>query len=521
MDARTRMLFLVSLVVVGLVGAVVGAAASGAPGRPASGGPTPTPIVALPSSSAGPVGSPAGPSPTPAPVQYAGKIVLEPDHGSIGSQVRAMGSGFSAGAQLELAWQGFSGSWKLDATDLANYKGREYKEELLALGSMKADGSGSFTTTFTVPDGFGFAHDVRVLEGGALRNQAPFKVDMHVSISPLSGPPGTPITIDVEGIGVSGLTRSWVVTYDNHFTGWLSSVTTNGHARAVIPATGGPGRHVLKIWHGSFTFPYLNPQQSPDPTRPTFTLFFDVTDGPPVLPPPADTQAIVSGEAASRPDAAGPKAWVDRLEGIVGDSVVLNGADLPASTAFEVAWQTQVGVDTQIIGGGGQVRPDSESPLGTVTSDAAGAFTLPFDVPQDKGGPHAILVRQGDQLVAATSLRIRPFASAISPARGLVGTVITIDLSGVDDTDTGKIFMTVYDNAMLGYSCSVTAQGKITISLPATGEPGWHFIDLYPGIYKGDDLKDVYNYRIPQLTYADDHPGETLPAFRFAFEITP
>ena len=24
-----------------------------------------------------------------------------------------------------------------------------------------------------------------------------------------------------------------------------------------------------------------------------------------------------------------------------------------------------------------------------------------------------------------------------------------------------------------------------------------------------------------QLTYADDHPGEDLPRFRFAFEVTP
>ena len=28
------------------------------------------------------------------------------------------------------------------------------------------------------------------------------------------------------------------------------------------------------------------------------------------------------------------------------------------------------------------------------------------------------------------------------------------------------------------------------------------------------------NYRLPQLTYADDHPGEDLPAFHFAFEVT-
>ena len=520
MDARTRMLFLVSLVVVALIGAAVGAAAAQAPGGPAN-GPTPTPGAALPSSSTGPTGSPAGPSPTPAPVQYVGKIALEPDHGSIGSQVRAVGSGFTAGAQLELAWQGFSGNWKLDPTDPANYKGREYKEELLPLDSVQADGSGSFTTTFTVPDGFGFAHDVRVLEGGVVRNQAPFKVDMAVSISPQSGPPGTPIEITAEGIGVTGLTRSWVVTYDNQFTGWLSSVTTSGHARATIPATGGPGRHVLKIWHGSFTFPYLNPNQSPDPTRPTFTLFFDVTDGAPVLPPAANSQAIVSDTAGVRPTDSGPKVWADRQEAVAGQRLVLNGADLPAGTKLDVTWQTQTGVDTEIIGGEGQARPDSEWPIGSVTTDAAGAFVLPFEVPVDKGGDHPVNVRSGDQLLASATVRVRPSAAALSTARGPVGTAITISLTGVDDTDTGKIFMTVYDNAMLGYSCSVTGQGQITISLAASGAPGWHFIDLYPGIYKGEDLKDVYNYRIPQLTYAEDHPGEVLPAFRFAFEITP
>ena len=27
-------------------------------------------------------------------------------------------------------------------------------------------------------------------------------------------------------------------------------------------------------------------------------------------------------------------------------------------------------------------------------------------------------------------------------------------------------------------------------------------------------------YRLPQLTYADDHPGNKIPALRFAFEVT-
>jgi hypothetical protein len=55
--------------------------------------------------------------------------------------------------------------------------------------------------------------------------------------------------------------------------------------------------------------------------------------------------------------------------------------------------------------------------------------------------------------------------------------------------------------------------------MKATGEPGWHFIDLYPGIYKGQETRPN-NFRIPQLTWYDDHPGEDYPAFRFAFEVT-
>ena len=56
--------------------------------------------------------------------------------------------------------------------------------------------------------------------------------------------------------------------------------------------------------------------------------------------------------------------------------------------------------------------------------------------------------------------------------------------------------------------------------MKATGAPGMHFIDLYPGIFKGTETRPN-NFRIPQLTYAEDHPGEDLPAFHFVFEVTP
>jgi len=78
----------------------------------------------------------------------------------------------------------------------------------------------------------------------------------------------------------------------------------------------------------------------------------------------------------------------------------------------------------------------------------------------------------------------------------------------------------VYDNATSGYVCAFNSQGDIEVIMQATGEPGWHFIDLYPGIYKGKETRPN-NFRMPQLTYAHDHPGEDLPAFHFAFEVTP
>ena len=48
---------------------------------------------------------------------------------------------------------------------------------------------------------------------------------------------------------------------------------------------------------------------------------------------------------------------------------------------------------------------------------------------------------------------------------------------------------------------------------------GMHLIDFYPGIYQGPEGGQQL-YRLPQLTYADDHPGNRIPALRFAFEVT-
>ena len=106
----------------------------------------------------------------------------------------------------------------------------------------------------------------------------------------------------------------------------------------------------------------------------------------------------------------------------------------------------------------------------------------------------------------------------LDAGRGLAGTPFKIHLKG-GWTETANIYRVVYDNNYIGYACAFNSQGDVEILLNATGEPGWHFIDLYPAIYKGKETRPL-NFRIPQLTYADDRPGEDLPRFRFAIEVT-
>ena len=71
----------------------------------------------------------------------------------------------------------------------------------------------------------------------------------------------------------------------------------------------------------------------------------------------------------------------------------------------------------------------------------------------------------------------------------------------------------------MGYACGFNSQGDVVINFKASGPPGPHIIDLYPGIYQGPPTQPQLLYRLPQLTYADDHPGNKIPALRFMFEV--
>lgn len=444
---------------------------------------------------------------------FVGQLDLTPAGGPIGSMVTASGSGFDADTELVLAWEDTTATWNADLVE-GKFYGREFVTEPKPLTIVTTDETGAFETEFAVPQDFGFTHNVTVHRGDDVLNRAAFRTEMEMSISPTSGPVGTPITVEVTGMGYGYLENSWQLTYDNKYTGWISAVTTDGSATATIPAVGTPGTHVIQLTHGWSHVPYLNNQQSPRPDRPVFTFEFEVTDGPPVMPPPAEEQGLPLTSTVVPEDTGSPMIWTDLASGPVETPLVLSGRNLP-SEPMQLVWYRQEG---SRVSGDGWSEVGVE--LGVATPAADGTLTFEFAALDDLGGPHRIEAMAGDTVVATTAFDVKPSALAVENGVGPAGTMALFHVKGVGWTETANIYTVVYDNAYVGFACGFNSQGDIQIYLPLTGEPGYHFVDFYPAIYRGEDIRGAVNFRLPQLTYADDHPGEELPAFRFVVEVT-
>jgi hypothetical protein len=437
---------------------------------------------------------------------YVGRLSVAPEHGPVGTPLQVTGDGFPAEQEFDLVWRTVKGRWKVT---IAEYHGREYTPVAYRIATVKSDKAGRIAARFIAPEDFGFLHDIVVQQGNRLLTQSAFKLDMTVKLAADRGPLGTPIAIEVQGIGWRELEGSWVLLYDNKFTGFMSTVTTGGTARFTIPATGHAGLHIIEVLHSDFGSPYRNTQQSPVPDRPQFKLGFTITPGAPVLPPPPAQQA--QKEVRSLPP-AGDLVATPAFSGIE-QPVVVAGSGFEAGKTYRLNWNTVVG--NRMTGAGWE---EKSRVIAEGMADASGRTEFRFKAPDDLGGVHNLWVDAGGTKKQG-ALWIAPTALPLDVARGPVGTTFRVHLKGVGWSETANIYTVVYDNAVSGYACAFNSQGDVEIVMQATGEPGWHFIDLYPAIYKGKETRPN-NYRLPQLTYADDHPGEDLPRFRFAFEVT-
>jgi hypothetical protein len=213
---------------------------------------------------------------------------------------------------------------------------------------------------------------------------------------------------------------------------------------------------------------------------------------------------------------AGSKLALTPTQGPVASRAMLRGEGFPHDAQLRVVWETSTG--SRVTDSGFAPR---ENMIGQVKSGSDGRIEWPVTIPDDLGGLHALSLRSGDALLARTFFVIETSIVSFTPAAGPPGTPVTIHLKGVGWTEYDNIYAATYDNSYMGYACGFNSQGDVVINFTAAGEPGEHLIDLYPGIYQGPPGEPQQLYRLPQLTYADDHPGNKIPALRFTFDVTP
>ncbi|NLY80569.1 MAG: hypothetical protein GX072_11995 [Lysinibacillus sp.] len=446
-----------------------------------------------------------------------GDVTLSNNRGRIGDEVTLTAEKLLPDKPVKVVWVDMIGSYVIE--DNYSYIGTTYEPYEIVVGEGTADSTGKWEGTFNIPDGYGDDHDILIYQDNQVVAKANYFVETVFSMSPTSGPAGTEVTVEVEGMSWKMYGSLYFINWDNNFTGMITSVTTNGKAKAVFRATGKKGLHSVTIDQSPQGFPYLSLASSALSdvmSRQNFT--FEITDDKPIV-----TEAYVeeapeaAGGGIKLPDPVnkdGVTVALDKSEGVVGEPVVLTASGLPKNETVKFDWHTMVGTRVTREGYGPQIFD-----LGEAKTDENGNLTYEFNVPDDLGGlPHLIDLKVGDEVYGQTYLRILPTIE-ISPTSGPVGTEFTVTIKGSGWTQFDNALTVAYDNSYIGYICGFFTQGTIQYKMIATGEPGYHFIDIVPSIYQGQQRLPDYYLR-PMLTYREDHPGTGIPAIRAVFEVT-
>src|SRR5678815_5385049 len=469
--------------------------------------------VSCSKTAASPSESPAAAA-SPAAASASHTLTLTYPSPTVGAAVVAKAAGLPAGKTVELTWGTVTGGWVVEG--YYKFLGKKYSESTISLGTFTVDATGHLDARFTIPEDYGGVLDVVALVDGQPVAQNGIEVTQSFEMNPASGPVGTPIELKVKGLGWRTMESTWVVNWDNKLVGFVSAAGTKGSAVARLRAAGPVGDHIVRVLTGYQGQGYLNYEQSPVAHLPRPQFTFRTTPGRASTPlayaepyqrqPVPKTEVFVEDATLS----------LDATQGPVGSRTTLRGEGFPANATLQLAWQTSVG--SRVSGNGFESQ---EQEFGTVKVGADGRINLPVTIPDDLGGLHGLAVRNGDKTLGRVFFVIETSIASISPTSGPVGAPVTIHLKGVGWTEYDNIYVATYDNAYMGYACGFNSQGDVVINFHASGTPGQHIIDLYPGIYQGPPTETQLLYRQPQLTYADDHPGNKIPALRFTFEVTP
>ncbi len=456
-----------------------------------------------------------------------------PDIAVSGTKTTISGAGLPANKEVTLTWSTATIDWVLDARpDSVDYLGRKATNFPVLLTKAQTDATGAFSVTLAAPQDWGGLHDIYAVVDGVQVAKGGFLIARHATMTPKSGPIGTPITITYSGLGSKLYEGSVALNYDNKFSGQLTANWSRGVAVAHIRASGPAGRHVIYL-DDSVTFGYMNIPQSPNPWAVSKKFIFTVTkdagrpaarvDWPMNLAPtmsPSTTLAAVKSTAG----ATAATASLSSTSGKILSKVDITAGGLTPNVPVTLQWATVVGNRVNCTG---TCWAFSTIPLSTATAAADGTLKTKITVPDGLGGWHAVQLVQGGVTMAQVSYFVKRSFASSQPVSDLTlhqGQHFTIHLKGVGWTQLDNTIAVDYDNGYVGYGCGFNSQGDVLLDMVASGEPGTHLIDMYPLLYtQSPSYANTPYGMIPMLSYKNDLPGLALgyqlPAMRLAITV--
>ena len=461
-----------------------------------------------------------------------GDLTVSERQAHVGEELLLEGRNVPADDEVEIFWHTYSGGWELK--DHHEVIGPRFEPDIERIGRFSTTSDGAVRQRVTVPEDYGGRHVYEMRYNGDPLDTATVTVVPSFELEEPSVPLGGECTIRGYGLGPDPVTSNYQVTWDNGMAGYVTGVENDGTMTATIRAVGPIGPHSVSIWRNTRGVPYLQTETQSGMTP--------MDDG--YGPVAGGSQRSWTVEV-TKPESRPPTMWMDPLpdqtpvadhmpaidreteaqleitprSGTAGTSATITGENFPPDEHVDLIWYRHEGHFAQGIPVAPEPKPEV---LPTVTADSDGRFEVSFEIPDDKGATRPITAEIGRESVAMTAFMIQPSIVDMSPKRGPVGTDIEIEISGLGWPIYEMAPYFTYDNTMMGYICSEDDHREHGISRPiiqATGEPGLHFIDVYPSIF--ETVQTVANYDIsPNLSYRNNHPGRRLPGIHFTFEVT-
>ena len=225
------------------------------------------------------------------------------------------------------------------------YDGEDVTDEIVSGYDDQTDGYGKFTSAILIPESTAGEHNITVSDETGSQASVAFTVKPEIAVSPMQGVAGN--TVEVTGTGF-GEEAEVTITFDGEDV--ATSVTSQ--------------------W-GSFTASF----EVPEVAEGSHGIEVEDDDGNKAE---VEFNVYIATEVSISP------VITQASPGHVGMNVTVSGVGFEADHEITVTYSTEPIV------------------VATITSDADGAFSATFEVPQSKAGEHIITAGDGTNTLAVT-----------------------------------------------------------------------------------------------------------------------